>query len=88
MYRTLFTHILHRSFNFGLVFILELVLVAHHQVGVWHAQLDNAGWKARRTAIKNRNNKEKNDQINKSNDVVLLQPLCACLSLKVPAELE
>lgn len=52
MYRTLFTHILHRSFNFGLVFILELVLVAHHQVGVWHAQLDNAGWKARRTAIK------------------------------------
>lgn len=34
------TDVLHRAFNFGLVFILELVLVAHHQVGVRHTQLE------------------------------------------------
>lgn len=31
--------ILNRAFNFSLVFILELVLITHHQVGVWHTQL-------------------------------------------------
>lgn len=32
--------ILDRAFNFSLVFILELVLITHHQVGVWHTQLE------------------------------------------------
>lgn len=34
------TDILNRAFDFSLVFILELVLVAHHQVRVRHTELD------------------------------------------------
>lgn len=34
------TDVLNRAFNFSLVFILELVLVAHHQVRVGHTQLE------------------------------------------------
>lgn len=34
------TDILNRAFDFRLVFILELVLVAHHQVRVRHTELD------------------------------------------------
>ena len=33
------TNLLKRPFDLGLVLILELILVAHHQIGVWHTKL-------------------------------------------------
>lgn len=35
------TDILNRAFDFSLVLILKLVLVAHHQVRVRHTKLDS-----------------------------------------------
>ncbi len=35
--------LLNRALHFGLVLILELVLVAHHQVGMRHTQLEHEG---------------------------------------------
>ena len=43
--RALSSDVLEGSFDLGLVLILELVLVAHHQVGVKDPQL--WGWKRR-----------------------------------------